>query len=75
MTCSGTLAVHKVMNALQYDGAGMGNHEFNYGLDFLSQITNTDFGVPGVQKAATAARRISAGVIQRGRSRIRQADF
>lgn len=52
VTCSGTLAVHKVMNALQYDGAGMGNHEFNYGLDFLSQITNTDFGVPGVQKGS-----------------------
>jgi 2',3'-cyclic-nucleotide 2'-phosphodiesterase/3'-nucleotidase len=53
VTCSGTLAVHKVMNALKYDGAGMGNHEFNYGLDFLSQITNTDFGVPGVQKGSS----------------------
>ncbi|MCU6435199.1 bifunctional 2',3'-cyclic-nucleotide 2'-phosphodiesterase/3'-nucleotidase [Undibacterium sp. Jales W-56] len=48
--CSGTLAVHKVMNALKYDGAGIGNHEFNYGLNFLSQITNTDFAVPEVQK-------------------------
>ncbi|MCX7219074.1 MAG: bifunctional 2',3'-cyclic-nucleotide 2'-phosphodiesterase/3'-nucleotidase [Burkholderiales bacterium] len=52
VTCSGTLAVHKVMNALKYDGAGVGNHEFNYGLNFLSQITNTDFGVEGVQKGA-----------------------
>lgn len=51
--CGATLAVHKVMNALKYDGGGMGNHEFNYGLGFLSQITNTDFGVPGVQKAAS----------------------
>ncbi|MFZ6674055.1 bifunctional 2',3'-cyclic-nucleotide 2'-phosphodiesterase/3'-nucleotidase [Undibacterium sp. Xuan67W] len=50
--CSGTLAVHKVMNALKYDGAGIGNHEFNYGLNFLSQITNTDFAVPDVQKGA-----------------------
>ena len=41
--CSGTLAVHKAMNALKYDAGGMGNHEFNYGLPFLSQITNTDF--------------------------------
>jgi len=48
--CSGTLAVHKAMNALKYDAGGMGNHEFNYGLPFLSQITNTDFGIPGVVK-------------------------
>lgn len=50
VSCSGTLALHKVMNALQFDGGGLGNHEFNYGLNFLSQVTNTDFGVPGVQK-------------------------
>ncbi|MFZ6647018.1 bifunctional 2',3'-cyclic-nucleotide 2'-phosphodiesterase/3'-nucleotidase [Undibacterium sp. TJN25] len=52
VSCSGTLAVHKVMNALKYDGGGLGNHEFNYGLGFLSQITNTDFGVAGVSKPA-----------------------
>ena len=50
VTCGGTMAVHKVMNALKYDGAGVGNHEFNYGLNFLSQITNKDFGIDGVQK-------------------------
>jgi 2',3'-cyclic-nucleotide 2'-phosphodiesterase/3'-nucleotidase len=50
VSCSGTLALHKVMNALKFDGGGLGNHEFNYGLNYLSQITNTDFGVPGVQK-------------------------
>ncbi len=50
--CSATLAVHKAMNALKYDGGGMGNHEFNYGLPLLSQITNTDFGIPGVAKPA-----------------------
>ncbi|WP_373988425.1 bifunctional 2',3'-cyclic-nucleotide 2'-phosphodiesterase/3'-nucleotidase [Duganella sp. BuS-21] len=48
--CSDTMAVHKVMNAMQYDGGGFGNHEFNYGLPLLSQITNTDFGIPGVTK-------------------------
>jgi 2',3'-cyclic-nucleotide 2'-phosphodiesterase / 3'-nucleotidase len=51
VNCSQTLALHKVMNALQYDGGGVGNHEFNYGLPFLSQVTNTDFGVPGVSKS------------------------
>jgi 2',3'-cyclic-nucleotide 2'-phosphodiesterase / 3'-nucleotidase len=51
VNCSQTLALHKVMNALQYDGGGVGNHEFNYGLPFLSQVTNTDFGIPGVSKS------------------------
>jgi len=46
--CSGTMAIHKVMNALKYDGGGIGNHEFNYGLNFLGQITNTNFGIAGV---------------------------
>ncbi|MFZ6774879.1 bifunctional 2',3'-cyclic-nucleotide 2'-phosphodiesterase/3'-nucleotidase [Undibacterium sp. SXout7W] len=50
VTCSGTMAIHKVMNALKFDGAGIGNHEFNYGLNFLSQITNTDFGISDVTK-------------------------
>lgn len=48
--CTATLAVHKAMNAMKYDAGGMGNHEFNYGLPYLSQITNTDFGIPGVTK-------------------------
>lgn len=50
--CADTLAVHKAMNALKYDAGGLGNHEFNYGLPFLSQVTNTDFGIPGVSKPA-----------------------
>jgi 2',3'-cyclic-nucleotide 2'-phosphodiesterase / 3'-nucleotidase len=29
--------VYKVMNLLEYDAATVGNHEFNYGLDFLSE--------------------------------------
>ncbi|NVM75525.1 2',3'-cyclic-nucleotide 2'-phosphodiesterase/3'-nucleotidase [Duganella sp. SG902] len=48
--CGDTLAVHKVMNAMKFDGGGFGNHEFNYGLPYLSQVTNTDFGIPGVSK-------------------------
>ena len=50
VACTETMAVHKVMNAMKYDGGGFGNHEFNYGLPLLSQITNTDFGIPGVTK-------------------------
>ncbi|WP_419882321.1 bifunctional 2',3'-cyclic-nucleotide 2'-phosphodiesterase/3'-nucleotidase [Peribacillus sp. B-H-3] len=29
--------VYKAMNTLNYDAASLGNHEFNYGLDFLDQ--------------------------------------
>ena len=50
--CGDTLAVHKAMNAMKYDAGGLGNHEFNYGLPFLSQVTNTEFGIPGVAKPA-----------------------
>jgi 2',3'-cyclic-nucleotide 2'-phosphodiesterase / 3'-nucleotidase len=43
--CEDTLAMYAVMNDLRYDAAGLGNHEFNYGLSFLSQVTNTPFNV------------------------------
>lgn len=32
--------VYKAMNTLDYDVANYGNHEFNYGLDFLAQAVN-----------------------------------
>ena len=50
--CGSTLAIHKAMNAMGFDGGGLGNHEFNYGLPFLSQVMNTDLGVAGVSKPA-----------------------
>ncbi|MFH0258835.1 2',3'-cyclic-nucleotide 2'-phosphodiesterase [Vibrio rumoiensis] len=31
---------YKAMNLLHYDVANFGNHEFNYGLDFLAEATN-----------------------------------
>lgn len=48
IACNQTLAIYKVMNALGYDGAGVGNHEFNYGLPFLNQVTGSQFDVAGV---------------------------
>lgn len=48
--CSGMLAIYKQMKLLAYDAATMGNHEFNYGLPFLSQVTNVDFGLAGITK-------------------------
>ncbi|PMH44640.1 bifunctional metallophosphatase/5'-nucleotidase [Vibrio sp. 10N.286.49.B3] len=34
---SNTHPVYKAMNALNYDAANLGNHEFNYGLDYLDE--------------------------------------
>ena len=45
LACDQVLAMYKVMNALKYDAGGIGNHEFNYGLSFLSQVTGNRFNV------------------------------
>ncbi len=47
-TCDTTLAIYKVMNSLNYDAGGIGNHEFNYGLPFLAQVTGKQFNVDGM---------------------------
>ena len=53
--CDQTLGIYKVMNALKYDGASIGNHEFNYGLGFLSQVTGKRFQVAGVDQPKRCA--------------------
>ncbi len=50
--CQTTLAVYKVMNALKYDAGTIGNHEFNYGLPFLAQVTGSKFDVPNLPPVA-----------------------
>jgi 2',3'-cyclic-nucleotide 2'-phosphodiesterase/3'-nucleotidase len=52
--CGQPLAIYKAMNQLRFDGAGVGNHEFNYGLAYLNQVTGSHFNVDGV--AADAPR-------------------
>lgn len=37
--------IYKAFEALGYDAAGLGNHEFNYGLDYLKQIIK-DIDIP-----------------------------
>ncbi|AMC35016.1 bifunctional 2',3'-cyclic-nucleotide 2'-phosphodiesterase/3'-nucleotidase [Janthinobacterium sp. B9-8] len=37
--CDSQLAIHKVMSHMKYDAGNIGNHEFNYGLKFLGQVT------------------------------------
>jgi 2',3'-cyclic-nucleotide 2'-phosphodiesterase/3'-nucleotidase len=51
LPCGQTLAVYKVMNKLGMEGGGIGNHEFNYGLPYLSQVTGSRFEVDGVDPA------------------------
>ena len=46
--CDQELAVYKAMDTLGYDAATIGNHEFNYGLAYLSRVTGTPFNVAGV---------------------------
>ncbi|MEO7324130.1 MAG: bifunctional 2',3'-cyclic-nucleotide 2'-phosphodiesterase/3'-nucleotidase [Dokdonella sp.] len=46
--CDEELAVYRVMDALGYDGGTIGNHEFNYGLPYLAQVTNQPMHVDGV---------------------------
>jgi len=43
--CSEELAIYKAMDAVGYDGGTLGNHEFNYGLPYLSQVTGTPMNV------------------------------
>lgn len=41
--CQARLAIHAAMDLIGYDAATLGNHEFNYGLPFLSQVTGVPF--------------------------------
>ena len=47
--CDQELAIYKAMDSLNYDAGTIGNHEFNYGLDYLSRSTGTPFNVAGVE--------------------------
>ncbi|HSN01480.1 MAG TPA: bifunctional 2',3'-cyclic-nucleotide 2'-phosphodiesterase/3'-nucleotidase [Rudaea sp.] len=47
-SCDQELAIYKAMDTLHYDAGTIGNHEFNYGLPFLSQVTATPFDATGV---------------------------
>lgn len=47
MPCDQELSVYRAMDAVRYDGGTIGNHEFNYGLGFLSQVTGKPMDVNG----------------------------
>ena len=46
--CAEELAMYRAMDALGYDGGTIGNHEFNYGLPFLAQVSDQAMNVDGV---------------------------
>ncbi len=50
VACGQRLGIYKAMNALHYDAGTFGNHEFNYGLPFLSQVSGEPMQVDGVKK-------------------------
>lgn len=48
--CDQEIAVYKAMDAIGYDAGTIGNHEFNYGLPYLSQVTGTPFETGSASK-------------------------
>ena len=46
--CDEEVAIYRAMDALGYDGGTIGNHEFNYGLPFLAQVTGHPIDAEGV---------------------------
>ena len=46
--CTQPLSMYKAMNAAGFDAGTLGNHEFNYGLDFLNQAIGGGLDVEGV---------------------------
>jgi 2',3'-cyclic-nucleotide 2'-phosphodiesterase / 3'-nucleotidase len=52
--CKTPIAIIKAMNALKYDAATIGNHEFNYGLDWLARASGRRLAVKdGIEKSPT----------------------
>ncbi|MDN5923483.1 MAG: bifunctional 2',3'-cyclic-nucleotide 2'-phosphodiesterase/3'-nucleotidase [Xanthomonadales bacterium] len=47
VSCAQELAIYRAMDTLGYDAGTAGNHEFNYGLAFLSQVSGTPMNVDG----------------------------
>jgi 2',3'-cyclic-nucleotide 2'-phosphodiesterase/3'-nucleotidase len=55
LRCGETLGIYKAMNRLGYEGGGVGNHDFNYGLAYLGQVTGSRFDVEGVDRTKRCA--------------------
>ncbi|HWJ95938.1 MAG TPA: bifunctional 2',3'-cyclic-nucleotide 2'-phosphodiesterase/3'-nucleotidase, partial [Telluria sp.] len=53
--CKQVLGIYKVMDRLGVEAAGIGNHDFNYGLAYLGQVTGNRFDVPGLKQGKRCA--------------------
>jgi len=49
LRCGKLLGIYKAMKKIGYDGIGIGNHDFNFGLAYLGQVTGRRFEVAGVK--------------------------
>lgn len=47
LACDEELGIYQAFDAMGYDGGTAGNHEFNYGLGYLSQVSGTPMNVQG----------------------------
>jgi 2',3'-cyclic-nucleotide 2'-phosphodiesterase/3'-nucleotidase len=54
LSCATKLATYKAMDAIGFDAGTLGNHEFNYGLPYLAQVTGARFNVEGMPEVASA---------------------
>jgi len=48
LACGQLLGIYKAMKKIGYDGIGIGNHDFNFGLGYLGQVTGQRLEVEGV---------------------------
>ena len=51
--CTDKLAIFKAMDAIGYDAGTIGNHEFNYGLKYLAQVTGRQFNTKNLDPVAS----------------------
>ena len=56
LPCTDKLAIFKAMDQLGFDAGAIGNHEFNYGLAYLGQVTNRQFNVKNLPAPASQAK-------------------
>ena len=54
--CTDKLAIFKAMDAIGYDAGTIGNHEFNYGLGYLGQVTGHQFNVKNLPAPSAQAK-------------------
>jgi 2',3'-cyclic-nucleotide 2'-phosphodiesterase/3'-nucleotidase len=49
LKCGDSPAIYRAMKQLGYDGASVGNHDFDFGLPYLGRATGNRVDAPGVQ--------------------------